>query len=163
MTWRQALQPFLRWTNLSAASWKRLPQELPQRPRARLSTAEAKELANYVRRHPDGEVFDLSQSCAKRRRVVTTGGPLFTVTTKNNSYYVVPAKACLSEPEVCASMGYPHRDWPELVAAMGVPAHLLPPLRSVGQTATRTMLGNGMHMCCVGAVLLAARMHLMLD
>ena len=77
-------------------------------PRNSLSTFEAKQLERYRAEHPEAEVYDLSQG-AKRRRVVMTGKPLFTVTTKNQSYYVVSAERCLSLPEVCTSMGYPHK------------------------------------------------------
>ena len=77
-------------------------------PRNSLSTFEAKQLERYRAEHPEAEVYDLSQG-AKRRRMVMMGKPLFTVTTKNQSYYSVSAERCLSLPEVCTSMGYPHK------------------------------------------------------
>ena len=52
---------------------------------------------------------------------------------------------------------------PELAEAMGVAVELLPPVDSVSQTATRKMLGNGMHVYCIGALLMAARIHVALD
>ena len=52
---------------------------------------------------------------------------------------------------------------PELAEAMGVAVKLLPPVDSVSQTAIRKMLGNGMHVYYVGALLMAARIHVALD
>ena len=96
---------------------------------------------------PDG-FYDLSQNPSFRPRACTGSEPLFTLTTSTGIVWSVAEARCMSATELAAAQGLPSH--PSLACALGTQRLDFSCLK---RGTWSRMVGNGMSVACVGAVL----------
>ena len=113
----------------------------------------------YRRVEPSKQaLFDLGQNPNERPRICLPGFPLFTLTAQTSCIWSPSLGRMLTINEIATGQGLPCT--PTVAGALGMPVL---ELAHLARTAACRLIGNGMTLCCVGAVTLWALRWLKFD
>ena len=116
-------------------------------------------LQAYRRVEPSKQaLFDLGQNPHERPRICLPGFPLFTLTAHTSCIWSPSLGRMLTMNEIATGQRLPCT--PFVAGALGMPVL---ELTHLARTAACRLIGNGMTLCCVGAVALRALRWLKFD